>query len=80
MNAELEKLVQGCDLAKGFEKRTSEEAMDEVDRELGVRIRVFERWIGEGRVSKTDAKDRLQRLIKASVLLEQALTALNHKP
>jgi hypothetical protein len=77
MNAELEKLVQGCDLAKGFEKRSNEEAMDEVDRELAVRIRVFARWIAEGRVSKTDAKDRLQRLIKASVLLEQALTALN---
>ena len=50
--------------------RTLEEAMDEVERELNVRARCFPRWIDDGRVSKTDARDRLDRLATALTILE----------
>ena len=44
--------------------------MDEVERELNVRARCFPRWIDDGRVSKTDARDRLDRLATALTILE----------
>lgn len=50
-----------------------EAALDEVQREINVRIRCFPRWIKEGRVSKTDAKDRLQRLIKAGEMCQKVV-------
>ena len=50
--------------------RSIQEALDEVARELNVRSRCFPRWITEGRVSRTDAQDRLDRLATAHVLLE----------
>jgi hypothetical protein len=42
--------------------RTLSEAIDEVQRELNVRMRCFPRWIEDGRVSGTDAQDRIDRL------------------
>lgn len=50
--------------------RNQQEAVDEVNRELNVRCRCFPRWITEGRVSRTDAQDRLDRLASALVILE----------
>lgn len=41
---------------------TLESAMDEAIRELEVRERCYPRWIKEGRISKTDARDRTHRL------------------
>jgi hypothetical protein len=49
--------------------RTITEAIDEVHRELCVRKRCFPRWIQDGRVSKTDAQDRIDRLATAFDLL-----------
>jgi hypothetical protein len=49
--------------------RTITEAIDEVHRELCVRKRCFPRWILDGRVSKTDAQDRIDRLATAFDLL-----------
>lgn len=46
------------------------EARDEVERELNVRCRCFPRWVGEGRVSSSDATDRLDRLATALRYLE----------
>jgi len=51
--------------------RSLEEATDEVQREFNVRERCFPRWIAEGRVSKTDAQDRLDRLASALEYLGQ---------
>lgn len=45
-------------------------ALDELYRELAVRQRCFPRWITEGRVSRTDAQDRLNRLHTAHELLK----------
>jgi hypothetical protein len=53
--------------------RNLEEALDEVQREYNVRARCFPRWISEGRMSRTDAQDRLDRLATAI----EYLTKLN---
>lgn len=42
--------------------RSITEAVDELQREFNVRARCFPRWVSEGRVSATDAQDRLDRL------------------
>jgi stage III sporulation protein SpoIIIAA len=53
--------------------RNIEEAHAEVERELHVRQRCFPRWVEEGRVSKMDAKDRLERLSVAEFILKNLL-------
>jgi len=62
-------------LAERFEDRSLQEAYDELDRELNVRLRCFDRWVQEGRVSASDATDRLQRLAKAVWALGALLDA-----
>ena len=57
-------------LSDGWQNRLLQEAMDEVAREIGVRERCFPNWIRDGKVSSSDAKDRLQRLIKAAEMLQ----------
>jgi hypothetical protein len=49
--------------------RDAEEAMDEVRRELDVRRKIYDRWVMEGRISWTDAHDRMERLITALRML-----------
>lgn len=63
-------------LGAGWAKRTVQEALDEVAREIGVRERCFPKWIADGKVSSSDAKDRLERLIKAAQILQSALDAI----
>jgi hypothetical protein len=48
---------------------TKQAALDEVYRELCVRKRCFPKWVEEGRVSKTDAQDRIDRLATAFDIL-----------
>lgn len=57
------------ELIDGWENRSADEALAEVEREMQVRERCFVRWIEEGRVTRVDAKDRLQRLKKAQAML-----------
>ena len=59
--------------------RSLDEAISEVQREMDVRKRLFDRWVNEGRMSWVDAHDRLERhctalsaLIKYSMSLESA--------
>ena len=54
--------------------RTLQEACDEVEREFNVRERCFPKWVTEGRIGRTDAKDRLERLAAACYFLR----ALSH--
>jgi hypothetical protein len=49
--------------------RTKQEAMDELNRELNIRCRCFPRWVKDGRVSATDAQDRIDRLATAIEIL-----------
>lgn len=45
--------------------RSLEEAVSEVQRELDVRRRLYDRWVTEGRMSRVDAHDRLERMLSA---------------
>jgi hypothetical protein len=45
--------------------RTLEEAVSEVQREIDVRRRLYDRWVTDGRMSRVDAHDRLERLLTA---------------
>lgn len=56
--------------------RPGQEALDEVKRELSVRQRCFPRWVRDGRVSATDAQDRIDRLATAYDLLEGLVNGL----
>ena len=60
--------------------RGPSEALDELEREANVRSRCFPRWIREGKVSKTDAKDRLDRLGSAIKLLDALVRADGNMP
>jgi len=48
-------------------------ALDELQREQNVRLRCFPRWVAEGRVSATDAQDRVDRMHTAITMLGAAL-------
>lgn len=57
--------------------RTLDEAMDEVRREIEVRRRIYDRWIQEGKLSRTEAQDRMCRMLSAlRFLIEYDTTAL----
>jgi hypothetical protein len=50
--------------------RSREEAISELLREKNVRARCYDRWVTEGRLTATDAKDRLDRINAAIHFLE----------
>jgi len=56
-------------------RRNKDEALDELQREYNVRARCFPRWVAEGRVSKTDAQDRLDRLGSAIEFLTEVISS-----
>ena len=51
--------------------RSARESVDELVRELHVRQRCFPRWVAEGKLSRTDGIDRIERLASAIKLLVQ---------
>lgn len=55
-----------------FTPRKVEEAHDELRRELGLRDRCYPGWVEDGRLARTDARDRYDRLKSAIHWLEQA--------
>lgn len=52
--------------------RPLQEQMDEVRRELDVRRRIYDSWTRDGKVSWTEAHDRLERLLSALATLIKA--------
>jgi hypothetical protein len=50
-----------------------EPALGELQRELQVRERCYPRWVEEGKLSRIDAKDRLDRIINAVEFLDLLL-------
>ena len=50
--------------------RSLTEAIDEIFRELQVRKRCFPRWIEDGKISRTDAQDRIARQESALAYLQ----------
>jgi len=61
-------------------ERSLTEARDEVQRELCVRKRCFPRWIEDGRLSRTDAIDRIERLEAALYALNRAMDLAEPTP
>lgn len=53
--------------------RSLREAYDELEREFNVRSRCFPKWIQEGRISRSDATDRLERHAAAMFFLNKFL-------
>ncbi len=51
--------------------RGIEEALSELERETHVRTRCFDRWVSDGKMSRVEATDRLERLMSAIRLLRQ---------
>lgn len=60
-------------LAAGWEKRSWQEALDELGRELGVRERLYAKWVIDSKHTETEARDRLQRMIMAAWVIETIL-------
>ncbi len=62
--------------------RSLEEALSEVQREVQVRKRCYPRWVSEGKLTRIDAADRLERLEAASEYLgrSQALAEATGRP
>jgi hypothetical protein len=48
-----------------------QEAQDELVREWQVRKRCFDRWVAEGRLSVTEARERMDRLGACLLLLRE---------
>lgn len=53
--------------------RSLQEALDEAQREYNVRERCFPKWLKEGRITASDAKDRLERQAAACFFLNALL-------
>lgn len=45
--------------------RSLEEAVSEVQREIDVRRRLYDRWVEQGKLTRVDAHDRLERMLSA---------------
>lgn len=58
----------------------AQEAADEVLRELGVRDRCYPKWMDTGKLSKTEAKDRMNRMSTALYICNALITALENQP
>lgn len=55
--------------------RSVDEALSEVEREAHIRLKCFDKWVAEGRLSWVDAFDRLERLLSAIKHLRDMQTA-----
>lgn len=57
-------------------KRSIEEAIAEIQREMDVRKRIFDKWVLESKMSWMDAHDRMERLMSALTFLIRHAKAL----
>lgn len=55
--------------------RSVDEALAEIEREAHIRLKCFDKWVTEGRLSWVDAFDRLERLLSAVKHLRDLQTA-----
>lgn len=76
-NKKLEAAAQSIESRAERSLRQVEEALAELEREYQVRERCFPKWISEGRISKIDARDRLQRQKYAIEIVQCALDTLS---
>ena len=52
-------------------RRSLEEALSECEREPAVRLRCYDRWVADGKLSGVDARDRTERLQAAVHYLKE---------
>lgn len=57
-----------------------QEALDETNRELGIRMRCFPKWVDIGKLTRTEARDRLNRLDSAARILTAVKDAMVNLP
>ncbi len=57
-----------------------QQAHDELHREAQVRARIYPRWLTTGQISKTEARERAERLEGALHLLSCILSSLDKLP
>lgn len=57
-----------------------EGAASEIDREMGVRSRIYADWIKDGKISKIDATDRYNRMKKAGEIIHFLLDIIGETP
>ena len=50
------------------------QALDECSRELQVRKRCYDRWVAEGKLTESEARDRFERLASACFYLDQMVS------
>lgn len=50
--------------------RGLDECKVELEREIGIRVRCYRKWIAQGTLSRTDAADRFERLVSALQYLD----------
>jgi hypothetical protein len=55
------------------------EAWSELERELQVRHRIFDKWVSDGKLAWADARDRYARLQRACTIVKRVLD-LNDTP
>lgn len=63
-------------MPKEAQLRKAREALDELEREMDVRSRIYRKWVQEGRLTKTDATDRYERHLSAVMLVRHVLAGL----
>jgi len=49
------------------------EAWSELERELQVRHRIFDKWVSEGKLAWADARDRYARLQRACAIVKRVI-------
>ena len=57
-----------------------DECIDELNREISVRRRCFDRWISEGRLGRSEGKFRMAAMLLARQIVETALQLPKHDP
>jgi hypothetical protein len=60
-------------------RRSFAEAESELQREIDVRKRLYDKWSSEGKVSWVEANDRLERLMTALALLQSCEVVLTQE-
>lgn len=67
-------------MERSKQTRSLEEAASEVERELQVRTRCYDRWIQDGKMTRIDAQDRYDRLATAFEYLQDGVAAQKSGP
>lgn len=61
-------------VAEGLKTPVSDmEAWSELQRELQVRHRIFDKWVAEGKIAWADARDRYARLQRACAIVKRVI-------